>query len=316
MSSSITDSQSNPNYYLLPSGFGCSCPEENSSRINSRDECLSAAQSLLLNGAAGALFEDTIENYTIPDDVMAAPKKWKFSPCGCFIWKNGRRIIYMDEHENDDVICTAVRWAQLVCKDARVSEDAERELSIVGSSFQGSGDHLAGVVNLTDVQSIGVGENIRKEECFDWEGFQPIYLWKNRNYCITVEDASHNSKEIFMKRCDSQVFDEHWFHYDRILYFHIQYRYQDDSTCLTGGRSNSLEPSLFLSNCTSTTGATTLAQQWTYDSNGRFRNRMNGKYLAVSGCDIFNDGRLVTKVLSDINAHCDFTQWLVSLNKG
>ncbi len=37
----------------------------------------------------------------------------KYSPCGCFVWKDRSKIIYANPEE---AICTPIEWAQLVCK--------------------------------------------------------------------------------------------------------------------------------------------------------------------------------------------------------
>ena len=198
----------------------------------------------------------------------------------------------------------------------------------------------------------------QKRVCFDWQIWKPIHLdYKNHQFCIGF-DRPNATAQVLLNTNDTEEFlnqgappaslsaylkqcDELEGYYDTWLYnkFMLHTRYETYKTeyCLTA-------------TSTPTSSASTLnlvtakicsdqypryhknpAQQWIFDSRGRFRNVMNGEYLSVEGhvssgghsehatnkrtCnDVKYGSLLVTMNSSSIVDHkdCTYTRWLVS----
>ncbi len=160
-----------------------------------------------------------IKNIHIPNELVDNISK--YSPCGCFVWKDRSKIIYADPQET---ICEPIEWAQLVCKQLedttststststnsnnKNNEGVGKEEEVLGEEEQEEGvSRRNGRRDLSTMNMVHdsgfpvnytLGDQIfppKEEVCSDWLYYRPIHLSDNPDFCIGlrgVEDIDIN----------------------------------------------------------------------------------------------------------------------------
>mmetsp|Transcript_21961 Transcript_21961/g.32893 ORF Transcript_21961/g.32893 Transcript_21961/m.32893 type:complete len:381 (+) Transcript_21961:30-1172(+) len=270
------------NYILRATGWGRSCPK--GLEINSKEECLSAAKTVMVDHGDISTAEQQHFQPQGQEEVEVFDNIWDYPPCGCFLWKNGHRVIFADPNDDKSIIkaCTANQWAQLICKEGGEVEHAQ---------FKEMDDPT-----LYDPRTY-----------IDWIGFKPIRFWEDRRFCVGVNHENDSgTNKISIKLCNDIELkdDEHWFYG-----FYNELCTQDEICILEpqtteGGADD--DPSLILSTYGNQINK---IERWSFNSDGRFQSVTKpDKYISVVGCKIKEGATLEITSLKD-NCGQQFVQY-------
>lgn len=285
-------------YSVLPTGWGCHCPDD--TNIESEEECLAVASQILSSSSDSG-------NSTDSTELTLSQNTWEYGPCGCFIWKGGKKVYYTGNRK--DLHCVAVQWAELICKTNGEDKDPVLATEIADYSNPSS----------TWTKE---PENSRRK-CLDWFGDNRfIHLKQNRDLCMTIEDNYHGSDAeregfqypLILKPCkelsaleDAEIFYD-GFHDNLAILKHSV------KLCLASAGKEIGSP-VIVEKCRRDEEYKRKLQKWTYDSNGRFRNVFNGGYIGLQhkdeggNCHTISGSTIVTSTIQGDDG-CDLTQWL------
>lgn len=272
-------------YTTLPTGWGCSCPENRI--IESKEECLAAAKELY---AKGLVLPDKDNNARL--ELSVSENTWKYGPCGCFLWKSGRKLYYTGDR--DDLHCVAVTWAELICRKD------ENDARVLASDIVDFPNAMTWVQNPED----------SPRKCLDWFSVERLlHLKKNRDLCIGYDEDGDIPRRAILKRCDSLP---------RGLY------YTQGKVLITNQKVLNTNQNLCLKTSGTDFGAVvyetcpnishhpnvSLLYRFDFDNHGRIQNLGNGGYLGIEGCNAVENATVVTMNVTSVD-ECDFTQWLL-----
>ncbi len=289
----------------LPTGWGCECPTNTA--IESKEECLAAARDVLL---AASLNDDGDSKPSQLEEINVQQNTWKYGPCGCFIWKGGRKVFYRyqdDESsiQKDDFHCTAVQWAELIC---RIGEGTQEP--IMAKDIAKFGEPYEWTPNPED----------SSWKCLDWVGkHRQLHLKHNRDLCIGYEkvDVPYDdqtktevpSRRAILRKCNILEGTDAYLHYS---YRHDLMEIKEAGKSCLRSKGREIGSPVMFDDCTGHKNEPDEILRWMFDSYGRFQNIMNGGYIGVEGCDIVENAPIVVMNLSSVEEGCDLTQWLVS----
>lgn len=348
-------------YTTLPTGWGCSCPEAKS--IQSKQECASAADSLLpernryklpQEQQQGNVSQETNANGDAVNDQDNTPSiqvyenQWQYGPCGCFFWKNDQKVYYTGDRTNE-MHCIAVEWAELICRTSQgESSKNDTDIDVMEVTEIVEEKYL----DLNNIFAIGRNPEEHPRKCLDWYIFKPLHVSVDRRYCLgfdippllpATNDQNHDGTSMkkvishnttfpaYLKKCaDIELYYDTWLYNNlQIMTRHQTYGFvyclQVNGTNDTNGseESDALSSQVTVGICNGSYPpyVENPAQQWVFDSRGRFRNVLNGQFLSVHGSTVGNncyhalkEGDLIVTTDSSMNNGCDFTSWSVSLN--